>query len=1661
MTRSRIALSPTHSMDTLRSGRAFGGADIMNGFESGTEVQAGPTTSDGPIEQRYEADLLGNIQQALAGLQGFEVMALELIQNADDAGAAKMRFDVKRDGLNVWNSAKFSSCGLSEHVCPMIETEGRPCNFHAISKMGSRNKISVGSQIGRFGIGFVSVYQITDGPTVRSLNLEMRLDPLRGRSPARKVAPVVGTEFDLPWADRPSPTRAGLRASPTPQDVVDIMIERLRVALDGGLIFLRNLTHVELLIEGVLDQAITIHRTDNHLAIRREPDGRETKWRIITADAQKLIEERDLRRRFAMLSELDRDTKVSIAVPLSDNRVDGLVYAFLPTEQPTRLPFHVNADFFPRPDRRSIVLGGEQHDRHWNEALLQTAAIAVAGDFGNLTGLLGPRRFWVLMGEAHAIRQDQAFGCFWAAFSDAAARHDCAWTVGEKWAPISSTLLAPSVLGAGELLALEAVGISIMHPDLRTSRSALQALGSKSLTISSVVGGFEAHAASGSDWKADRREDLWSATGKMLAVLPRPLAMQWLQARLKAVPFLADDRGKPASATTLRNLPEGIDRTRLDRLVPGVAIADQRVLNVPLVAALVPALSLAEVARALCSLIATQDDASQIIGETDDDVRAFYATLVALPRGQADTVALAALAQVPILRTREGFAAPARALLPGGFVDPVGHLSVVEAVLMGPAMREFAETALEVRVLSFGEFIRRHLNNLISVGPTRDQYRALMREIAGHWHELADAGALDLLRHAAFVRTRDGGFAEPGDCYVRTAELEALLGDDQSRWVEDDWMPPDTFPVLKDLFETHLGMPRRASMGHVIARIEHLVSSELSEQTSRAVNNVARHLIDRMRTLSQADRTGLQRLRTLEWIPALFDGEPTGIWHLPGVVHRPFQAAGFVSQAPVADLPVLRRTEAGQALPDFLTLIGMPELPPLNVVVAHLEHCMATGRQVSDVTYQILSNGLDRPEAAAIERLRGRPFIWAPALKSFLDADHVFWEAPLFRGHWHPASTSMFQRAVLYRKLDVVDMPEARHFGVLARELAQRAERTPADLAVHQACLASVADALDGGDEGAEDALDELRGASSLINLEGDPVDPADAIWCDADWLALPFAGALDHALVVTPRCRRAAAARLFRALGSGRLSRIARLVLAADPDRTPCEAADGLLAERGDLLLWLTGDAQTKSRLLVELAQLTVQTSLTLQVLAEVPESTPPARSAPSVAPAFYEAATNTLHVAAGGQTGLDWSSAFRALFSHLDMLATEADARHLPITALMIMIAPSRASAEHVLRTADFAPPADHNLDGSEGVPGFDAFEDLGSPEDNDEADDEATCGDNDGATDVTRDAGSDELERNERDIEVGSAKAQAPRDDDWGDDEPFSSKKATGAFGKGAEQGATGPSTSQSGTGQPGWAGGGGGRFGTGGEAGGGGTTHAGAGTQASGSAISGGTSKQAGGEPRERQTRRSRLLAYVTTSAHAAPLEQSTPSERERVELAQVDVAAIEAVLRYERAKGREPEEQAHNNPGFDIRSMSAGGVVERLIEVKGLASDWTERGVRLSSVQFAMAREHPEAFWIYVVENARDPDRQVVHAIANPFAKVTEYWFDHGWRDVREESANARELRLRAGERIRHSYYGMGVIERVELRSVPQYVTIRFPIDGLKRLPFNSLLSFST
>jgi hypothetical protein len=321
-------------------------------------------------------------------------MALELVQNADDAGAQSLIFDVRDEALVVKNDSRFTTCGLQTLRCTW-ETDGgpdgivRPCNFHAISRMGSRSKVHAGDQIGRFGIGFVSVYQVTDTPVIQSSGVRMRLEPVNGAAPTEAVEDGDGTEFTLPWASAPSHTRQRLNASPTPDNVAELVVEAISILMNRGLFFLRRLRRIELRRNGAPQRSATISRDNGVVTLRTAPDGRVEQWKLLTRDARDLATERNIFSDYAILSQLDRSLIVDVAMPLTDGPVSGLLYAYLPTEQASGLPIHINADFFPHSNRRSIVLSGESHERYWNELLLDTAASAIGDAFGELRDLLG------------------------------------------------------------------------------------------------------------------------------------------------------------------------------------------------------------------------------------------------------------------------------------------------------------------------------------------------------------------------------------------------------------------------------------------------------------------------------------------------------------------------------------------------------------------------------------------------------------------------------------------------------------------------------------------------------------------------------------------------------------------------------------------------------------------------------------------------------------------------------------------------------------------------------------------------------------------------------------------------------------------------------------------------------------------------------------------------------------------------------------------------------------------------------------------------------------------------------------------------------------------------------------------------------------------------
>jgi hypothetical protein len=82
------------------------------------------------VKGKYASDLLGGLRTHLQGVQGYDIMTLELLQNADDAKATNVVFDIQDDGLKVWNNGFFNYCGDLENECALFKEKGKTCDFH-------------------------------------------------------------------------------------------------------------------------------------------------------------------------------------------------------------------------------------------------------------------------------------------------------------------------------------------------------------------------------------------------------------------------------------------------------------------------------------------------------------------------------------------------------------------------------------------------------------------------------------------------------------------------------------------------------------------------------------------------------------------------------------------------------------------------------------------------------------------------------------------------------------------------------------------------------------------------------------------------------------------------------------------------------------------------------------------------------------------------------------------------------------------------------------------------------------------------------------------------------------------------------------------------------------------------------------------------------------------------------------------------------------------------------------------------------------------------------------------------------------------------------------------------------------------------------------------
>ena len=127
------------------------------------------------------------------------------------------------------------------------------------------------------------------------------------------------------------------------------------------------------------------------------------------------------------------------------------------------------------------------------------------------------------------------------------------------------------------------------------------------------------------------------------------------------------------------------------------------------------------------------------------------------------------------------------------------------------------------------------------------------------------------------------------------------------------------------------------------------------------------------------------------------------------------------------------------------------------------------------------------------------------------------------------------------------------------------------------------------------------------------------------------------------------------------------------------------------------------------------------------------------------------------------------------------------------------------------------------------------------------------------------------------------------------------------------------------------------------------------------------------------------------------ERETPEVRRLQPNPETEAAAMQTVMDYERAEGRQVYDVHEKNLGYDLTSLDLNSGELRLIEVKGLGAETGT--ILLTPNERRVAEDRRDCYWLYVVTNCavqpilqapiKDPARFPWHEVS----KVQHYWLE--------------------------------------------------------------------
>lgn len=293
----------------------------------------------------------------------------ELLQNAEDAGATEVSFDLTAEGCAFEHNGK-------RHFNEQ--------DIRGITGIFNSSKKDNPDKIGKFGVGFKSVFVYTDSPIVYSKYYSFKIERLvLPREVNSKPSLGERTRFEFPFNN---PKKSAKEAFAE----VRLGLEQLS---ENTLLFLRNIGYISWRIGSTEGALLREQHSDSHIEVLKQLDGKgvlSTHWLRFSAPVSG-VERQQVSIAFELAFAGERKS-YERKRPLKEQlkivpAARGKVSVFFPADKETSgLRFHLHGPFIPELSRASIKNSVENLPLFEQLAVLAAKSLHEVKKLGLLTG---------------------------------------------------------------------------------------------------------------------------------------------------------------------------------------------------------------------------------------------------------------------------------------------------------------------------------------------------------------------------------------------------------------------------------------------------------------------------------------------------------------------------------------------------------------------------------------------------------------------------------------------------------------------------------------------------------------------------------------------------------------------------------------------------------------------------------------------------------------------------------------------------------------------------------------------------------------------------------------------------------------------------------------------------------------------------------------------------------------------------------------------------------------------------------------------------------------------------------------------------------------------------------------------------------------------------